>query len=190
MRVLAAVALLLAVSCNGPAGPAGPPGPAGGPPGSTGPTGPMGPQGPQGAVGPAGPGGGDWVTAGSRLTIVRESWRGADGSRYAAPANTFHDAVLNIDCGPFYTATDGVRRCLPVGDPATTYLYPSYFAEATCSTPLTPRSVDSSVGERVPEPAGDLPGGHAPPQPPDGSPELDLLIDCERAKATLEVRPE
>ena len=58
------------------------------------------------------------------------------------------------------------------------------------SRQLTPRSVDSSVGECVPEPASDLAGGHAPPKPPERMPEADLVVDREGSEAALQIGPE
>ncbi len=91
-----------------------------GPQGPQGPEGPQGPQGVQGVQGLQGPKGdpglaGDAapVTSGSRLTAVRRTWTGVDGSRYAEATYHFHDSQLDIDCAP-QVAADGVVRCLPL----------------------------------------------------------------------------
>lgn len=109
---------------TGPSGELGPQGPSGpsGPSGPTGPQGPSGPSGPTGAQGPKGdqgPVANETHVGGSRLTPNRVSYDGADGSRYAPDAESFHDNVLDVDC-TVRVAVDGTRRCLPI-----------YFANAT-----------------------------------------------------------
>jgi hypothetical protein len=117
----------------GPEGPMGEPGPAGGPVGPTGPTGPSGDRGEIGPTGPAGPSSGYIpASSGTRLTALIKSYVGADGSSYNPPAYSFRDETLDLDCS-MKLASDGAQRCLP--SLALGTLGPSYFTNATCTTP-------------------------------------------------------
>jgi hypothetical protein len=140
----------------GPAGPVGAPGPTGaqgpqgipgtaamqglsgvtgaqgpaGTPGATGAQGPQGVTGPAGATGATGPGG-DFVrfVSGSRLTAVRRTLTGDDGSIWGEWLG-FHDNDRNVDCAPM-RAEDGKMRCLPRTD-LVVWIYKDGF----CGLPL------------------------------------------------------
>ena len=104
-----------------------------GPAGPAGPQGAVGPQGPQGEPGLQGPAGQDVTSSGSRLEAVRETWAGADGSRYSPLSYKFRDRALDIDCFAGI-ASDGKMRCLPETS-ATVYSY--YFTDSGCTSRAT-----------------------------------------------------
>jgi hypothetical protein len=111
---------------TGAQGPAGTPGATG----AQGPQGVTGPAGATGATGATGPGG-DFVrfVSGSRLTAVRRTFTGDDGSIWGEWLG-FHDNDRNVDCAPM-RAEDGKMRCLPRTD-----LMVSFYKDGFCGLPL------------------------------------------------------
>ena len=55
---------------------------------------------------------------------------------------------------------------------------------------LTPRSVESSLVERVAEPPGDLPGPDSAAEPAHCGAEFRLVVDCQLSEVPLQVCPE
>jgi hypothetical protein len=108
---------------TGPQGPIGPEGPMGL-------QGPQGPEGPEGPQGPEGPPGSSSSSSGTRLEAVAIT--SPDGARFTT--GEWYDNERDEECW-FYTASDGVLRCLPRGIQVS-----GFYDNATCSNRLAWRA--------------------------------------------------
>lgn len=146
---LAAVVFLLGgCGFEGPPGPQGEPGEIGpqglagsqgkpGPQGEPGPIGPAGALGPTGPQGPQGEPGADAAVSGSRLKARVNV--GEDGSRQPVDTSLdgLYDSQLETKCR-WATASDGVKRCLPIWSGIVYYLDNTCSGQAVTYTPCDP----------------------------------------------------